>query len=412
MPLHDAGGSPRLRRFLDVAVAEGLGDSVLRTLLPMTAVTSLGAGTGFVGTLNALGLVAFMALSAPIGAWSDAKANPTQAMQASSLSRAVVAVSLAAFAWFGLPLGSAGTTLLIMAAFAVGIADVVFTTNQGLLAPRLVAPDQLRGAFGKLQTTRQAAGAAGPLILAGFLIVLSPAAAWGVVAAFYVVSAGLVARLRPPGASDPSPVRPALWDGIRGGWSKLWSEPTLATVTVADSLINASVMAANTLLPVIVLTELGLSPATFAVLGGLGAAAAIAGSAVAAALTQRLGLRCVKIITSLTTSAGAMIVTAVVVPGALPGPAFPWLGLQAVLAGLSTSIALVAGSDLPARLTPPEALGAVMGSQRALTIGVMPISALLFGFIGSVGGLSWATALWTVLSMLAVVPSARLPSRA
>ncbi|GAA4907676.1 hypothetical protein GCM10025789_28940 [Tessaracoccus lubricantis] len=62
MALHDGGGW-----FSASALLESVGDSISRTLLPIVAVSVLGASTAAVGLLNSLGLVAFLLLSLPVG---------------------------------------------------------------------------------------------------------------------------------------------------------------------------------------------------------------------------------------------------------------------------------------------------------------------------------------------------------
>lgn len=63
--------APGVRWFTNTSILESIGDSVARNLLPIVAVTILGAGTGTVGLPNSLGLVAFLVLGLPIGVLAD-----------------------------------------------------------------------------------------------------------------------------------------------------------------------------------------------------------------------------------------------------------------------------------------------------------------------------------------------------
>lgn len=122
-------------------------------------------------------------------------------------------------------------------------------------------------------------------------------------------------------------------------------------------------------------------------------------------VTARFGLRTTRLMTAGLIVLGTL---AVMLSGAcvdlLPGPAILWLGLQAVLAGAGASIAMVAGFDLPARVVPSTDLGTVMGAQRALTMGVMPLAALGFGVLGSLLGIGAATWAWLAAAVAAGLP--------
>lgn len=196
-----------------------------------------------------------------------------------------------------------------------------------------------------------------------------------------------------------------MWVQARRGMGHVIGEPTLRKITMANTLNNAAVMAANTLLPVIALTTLDVSPATYAAIGAIGAVAGIVGAAGASTITRVLGLRTTRVAAGAgTTIAVVVVMLAGTVTSTLPGPPEPWLALQSALAGVCTSVALVAGSDLAPRLSPPAALGSVMGAQRTLVLGVMPLSALAIGGLASVFGAGAMTYVWLALALASIVP--------
>ncbi|MCV7666113.1 hypothetical protein [Micrococcus luteus] len=169
--------SPSVRWFTATAGLEAVGDSVARSLLPIVAVSILGAGAA-AGVINSLGLAAFLLLSLPIGVLADRWSAPRRMMTVSTLVRAGLA-GTAVVAWLlGWLHGSLGVGLLAGLAAAVGIADVVYTAGQGLLIPRIVAPDQIRPVFGRVQTASQVGGAAGTALLAGLLVLVAAPFAW------------------------------------------------------------------------------------------------------------------------------------------------------------------------------------------------------------------------------------------
>lgn len=113
--------------FIVTAALESVGDGIARSLLPIVAVTILGAGPAFIGILNAVSLAGFLLLSLPLGALADRWSAPVRMMSASSLARAV-AVLAGLCAWaLGMLDGVLGLVLLLAMALIIGIADVVFT---------------------------------------------------------------------------------------------------------------------------------------------------------------------------------------------------------------------------------------------------------------------------------------------
>ena len=416
-----------MRRLVRASLLEALGDTTSRTVLPLLAVSVLGAGTGFVGVLNALGLVAFLVFGAPPGAAAD-RWQPARLMVASTLARAAMA-TFGLVAWTcGLLGGPADKAVLLCMAVIIGVSDVAYATARGSLIPRLVEADGVRAAFGRVQTASQAGGLVAPVVLAAMLVAAPTPAAWGLAIVAYLSSA-LAQRAIPAapvgtnprstdahaathvapvaaGANPPATGTPGatLWRAAR---TDLMGQPVLRTVTLANAFANSAAMAANTLLPVVALTTLGLPPASYALLGTVGAIAGIAGAATASRMTARLGLRATRSQGAACLVAGAATV-AVLTTGTLPGSALLWLSAQSALAAIGISLMMISGSDLPARLVPPERLGAATGAQQAVVVGVMPLAALGFGALGSASPAA-ATVAWALCAAAALTLSLALP---
>lgn len=398
--------------FTATAFAEACGDQMTRSLAPIIAVSLLGAGTATVGLLHSLGLAMFLLLSIPLGVLGDRLSRPVS-MMSSSTSLRIAVLGCGVIAWvLGVLQGALGLGILLGIALVIGIADVVFTTGRSVLVPRLVPPERIRPMMGSVHTAAQIGTVLAPLALTGLLTLTAPPLAWLGAALAYLGS--LLAQRRLGGhdhrietsALSRDAARPApLCQGV----SHLLSEPTLRRVTASSALHNAAAMAANTLLPVIALTEMGLAPATFAGLGGIGAAGGILGASSASHLTARHGLRRVRIAAALATGAGVIPVLLLTVQAqSLPGPSSLWIGLFFGLSGFCTSVSAVAGADLVARLAPHEMLGAVAGAQRTATMGIMPVSAMLVGLLGTLLGTSFASGAWLALALAAALPCLRL----
>lgn len=403
------------RWFTLTTFSEAIGDQMARTLAPIIAVSLLGAGAATVGLLHSFSLAMFLLLSLPLGVLGDRLSRPTTMMSTSTALRmAVIACGLLAWA-LGALQGTTGIGILLGIMLVVGVADVTYTTGRSILVPRLVPADQIRSMIGTVQVAAQIGTVLAPLALAGLLALAAPPLAWvGVLLAYL---AWLITQSRLRGHDVPishtHPPRPTTeHNPVLQGFTHLLAEPTLRRITASSALYNAAVMAANTLLPVIALSELALSPAVFTAIGGLGAVAGVLGAASASRITSRFGLRTVRICAALTTGAGVLIILLVAADtSAIPGPAALWIGVFYALSGFCTSVSAVAGADLIARLCPPQMLGTVAGAQRTVTMGIMPVSALLIGLLGTLLGTTIATVVWLVLALAAAVPCLRLPGR-
>lgn len=376
-----------------------------RSLLPIVAVSTLGAGTAVTGVLASAGLMAFLTLGLPIGILADRWSRPVRLMTVSTLARAAVVVLLAASWWIGLLVDTAGLWILGTAALLVGVSDVGFTTGQGLLVPRMVEQEQIRPVFGRAQSAAQLGQVAGPALLTGILAVLSAPWAWLTAGTMYLASVASQRGIHLAPRAPAGPPREPFWRLVRDGARTLWEIPQLRRITLANGLTNASVMAANTLLPVIALSELRIDVVAYTGIATAGAVSGMVGALFGSSITGRIGLRATRLLAGSGLVLGtALVMLAGVVHPLLPGPAEVWLAAQSVLAGFCTAVTMVAGADLVPRLCPPQILATVLGAQRTLVVGIMPISALLTGLVGAALGAPATTWLWVGCAAAALIP--------
>lgn len=395
------------------SVAESIGDSIGRTLIAIVAVDVVGAGAGLVGVLNSAGLLAFLLLSVPLGLWADRVGHPARFMTAGTLIRAALALSALLAWWAGALHGAARVVVLLTVALGIGVADVAFTTGQGVLIPNLAPREGVRRLYGLVQTWTRTGSVIGTLCLPlALVVVVAPPAVWALVCVAYLVSALMQRGIRmPDGVAEvrSDGLRPSPWCQIRSGTGHLLRQPTLRRITAANMLVNAAVMCANTLIPVIALTVLHLQPSVYAFIGIGGAMSGIAGAVSSQWLGERLGLRNARLLASLAMIvSAALVMCSEVVVDWLPGNAAVWLMINSALAGFFTSLAVVLGADLVPTLTPPSELGVVLGAQRTLVLGSMPVAALLTGALSAFVGTQGTTWLWLALLAASALPILRL----
>lgn len=145
-------------------------------------------------------------------------------------------------------------------------------------------------------------------------------------------------------------------------------------------------------------------------MGIVAAAGSILGSVTAPSLHRIFGLRRLQVAAALLAGPAALLA---VFCRDLPGHEIIWLMLQAFLWNLLVSISSVAGSDVLPRVVPRERLATVGAAQRTITLGVMPISAIVGGAVGAYTGtaaMMWAWAGLTQLSAIPLVKATELDS--
>lgn len=386
------------RLILATTAAEGFGDAMARTLMPLIAVTVLGYGTGFVGVINSIGLGAFLLLGMPIGMLIDRLPDRSRAMGAASLARFVALSALIGAFFVGWLSGPA----VIGVAVVIGLADVIFTTAQGPVIQGLVPEQGLKLAYSQLTITNQSAAttaaAAGSAML-GFLGL--PGLLWLALCSY--AGSFLLQRGIPPHRASARLSRRER-RGFCDGFRTLRQSPALWSLTISSALINAGVMLGNTVLPVFLLRDLGLAPALFASLGIVSALGAILGAALAPRLSAKFGIRALRIAAALLSMPAVAMAIAC---QQLPGHELIWLAAQSMSWSFLVAIASVAGAEVLPRTIPAENLASVGSAQRTITLGVMPVAALLGGSIAVITGPVLLLWIWAILAGCAALPVIR-----
>ncbi|MBM9433797.1 MFS transporter [Flaviflexus equikiangi] len=264
----------------------------------------------------------------------------------------------------------------------------------------LVPETQLKTAYSRLAVTSQSATTAASLV--GSLL-LSIAGVLGmVVTAIVSYTTSLVFQRQIAVEREPTRVQTR---SARDGFQILFASKALRSLTVSAALTNAGVMLGNTMLPVLVHRDLEIPSAVFAIMGVVASIGAVLGSAVAPLLTTRIGLRRLRICSALI--AGPAVLFAVYCRQ-LPGHEVIWLMLQAFLWNLLVSISSVAGADVLPRVAPRHRLASVGAAQRTITLGIMPISALIGGAVGAYTGTTAMIWVWAGLAVAAALPLLRV----
>lgn len=245
--------------------------------------------------------------------------------------------------------------------FAVGYVTVV----RGL-----VGTEQLTEANGRLNATAAAAGVLGPLCAGMVAAWTGPAAAVGVDAASFGVSAVcmLFVRFAAPPKDDDGPARrPGLWQDLRAGIAFLYGHPVLRSLTALLFVFSFLTLGLNDLVIYHLKHDLGRDDGTVGTVMAVGALGTITGALLVARVRRRLGFG--------RTWTGSVAVCGLAFAG------LGWARDVSVVAALSAAFLACVGMagtcsmSLRQEVTPEPLLGRVTSAFWTLQYSAAPIGA-------------------------------------
>ena len=385
------------RRFWTAQTVSYLGDQVTMIALPLIAVLTLDATAAEMGLLTAAGALPNLLFALHAGAWIDRRGRRRTTMIATDVLRAVLLASVPVAYW----LDALTLAQLYAVAFLAGSLAVVFAVCANSLFASLVPRERFVEGTSLVRGSYSFSWVAGPS--AGGLLVqlLSGPAALVADAASFVASAFLLGSIAP---SEP-PGDAAARGHIREGLRFVARTPGLQAKFVSGAVVNFFHTIYFTLLFLFAARELGLSAGTIGLALGAGAVGALAGSAIAAPTSRRIGLGPAFLLGSFLFPAALLLVPLA------GGPAWLAFGLL-VVAELGSGVGLmlddICGGVIQQALTPDRLRSRVQGAYMALNFGVRPLGALAGGALGGWLGLRptlWLAAAGGVAGAVLLLPS-------
>lgn len=374
------------------------GAQITELALPVLAVLLLQATEFDVGLLGAAGTAAFLLVGLPAGAWID-RLRKRHVMIVADVIRAVALAALPLLWWAGL----LQIWHMVLVALVMGVATVFFDVSYQSVVPSLVPADHIAEANGKLESTAQLAGIAGPAAGGWLIGVITAPFAVLVTAVTYLLSAGALLRTRDSelvaARHDHDPLVASIREGLRWVFGNVHLRRIVGTTGVSNFFSTITF----TLLPIFLLRTLGLSPAQMGVIFAVGAVGGFVGALVTPRILRRLGEARTIPASAIVFSLIALLLPAAV---AVPAIAFPLLLVQSFLGTFSVLLYNITQVTFRQRITPPRLLGRMNASIRFCVWGVMPIAALLAGALGTWLGVPttmWIAAAGALASALFVV---------
>lgn len=382
-------GNADFRYLFAAAAVSRLGTSISYVAVPLVAITSLDATPGQVGLLGALATAAFLLVGLPAGAWTDRLRR----------RRVLIVADLARAALFGsVPVAWAADVLTITQLYAVvlltGVGTVFFDVASQAYLPHLVGRDNLVAANASLVSLDGVNTIAGRGV-AGYLVALLAApAAVAVDAVSYLVSAVLITRVRHREDLAPA-ARAGLWREVGDGVRFVAAHPVLLPLALAGALTNLALALVLTMLPFLLVGDLGVSTAVLGLWLAGGGVGALIGSLAARALAERFGAGRVLLVAGITVAPLGFCVP-LVTRETVWWVAAGWLAVVT-----KVGVDNVLTTSFRQRVTPDRLLGRMNATFRFLLTGALALGAGGAGLLGELAGVR--AALWAGAVCLALV---------
>lgn len=377
-------GNPDFMRMWAGETISMFGSQITYVAIPLTAVLVLHAQPGEMGILQAAGFAPFLLLTLFAGVWVDRnRRRPILVLANAGRAVLLALVPLSAlFGWLSM-------VQLFVISLLVGSLTVFFELAYQSYLPTLVSKDELVEGNSKLQTSASVSSIGGPGI-AGFLMeVLSAPFALLADAVSFLVSAYMLLRIR---KVEPEPQRlherGSFRREMREGISIVFKNPYLRVFALEAASYNFFWNLMEAVYILYAVRELGASPLVIGLVFSLGSIGSLVGALIAGRWANHFGIG-----RAITWSMALACASTLLIPLAADGALGPWLvGASFFMGGLGVTVSVIHVVSLRQTVTPGHLLGRMNGSYRFITWGVIPVGALLGGYLGEVLGLRTALA--------------------
>lgn len=395
------------RDFWVVLLGQGIssfGDAITNTALPILvlALTGSGLAMGIVGVLSTL---PDLVLGLPAGAYAD-RWDRRRMMLSADLGRAVLTAVIPISVWLGGPT----LALILLVTFPMNALRVLWLAAFTAAVPGLVGRGQIARANAVFEAFFNIGWIVGPALAGLLAVAIGPGPTIAIDALTFAVSAGsllFVRRpLRPESRSEPT----HLIADIREGIAYVAGQPTLRAMIAFWTTTSVIFAGLTSALIFYITIDRGLGPDIVGLVLSAFAVGSLGGSLVAARMAFRAVGR-VMLVGSLVMGA-TLVVIALDVPVAV-------VVASAFVAGILNANVLVSYLTLRTQLSPDALLGRVGATARTLSVGLMPIGALVAGaLLDAIGGTATMTLMGAAVivaslgfALLPKVRNARVPRR-
>ncbi len=273
----------RFHKLLGAVGLGNLGDGIAIVALPWYATTLTDDPflVASVGAATRLPWLLFALLAGVVGDRVDRR----RLMMAAGGAKALVLLALTAV----IALDAGSIPLLVAVALLVGVCEVFFDNTAQSMVPTVVGRPQLERANGLLQAVERVLNRFLGAPLAGVLLAVSTAWAFGAQAALVLLALVCLITLRgdfrPATGGEPHPpIRTMLAEGL--AW--LWRHPVMRPLAIVSGVSNAAMALTAAVLVLYARDVLGVGPQGYGLLMTVTAAGAVVGALVVPSISARV----------------------------------------------------------------------------------------------------------------------------
>ncbi|WP_017543333.1 MFS transporter [Nocardiopsis prasina] len=382
----------RFHQLLGAVGLGNLGDGIAVVALPWYA-TTLTDDALLIALVGAATRLPWLFLALVAGVVGDRTDRRTLMVRAGAV-KAVLLVLLTAV----VVLGAGSIPLLILIALLVGACEVFFDNTAQSMVPAVVSRQQLERANGLLQVVERVLNKFLGAPLAGALLAVSTAWAFGAQAALVLLAVVVLAGMRgdfrpaaedpPEGAGESARQRPSIGAMLREGLVWLWRHPVLRPLALVSGASNLAAAMNGAVLVLFAQEVLGVGAQGYGLLMTVTAFGAVAGALVVPSFSGRIHPSSAMVVVLTVLGATAL---AVGLLRSVPGFVVCYF-----LTGFVSTWWNITLISLIQRLTPDRLRSRVFSAHRTVSWGLLSVGMGLGGALVSVlegpWGREWALA--------------------
>jgi MFS family permease len=363
-------------RLWSASIASNFADGILKTAAPLLAAT-LTQDPFLISMMAALVMLPWLFFAMPVGVLVD-RIDRRLALAVANSSRFLIAAAVA------IAVATESITIwwLFIAAFTIGIAEVVYDTTTQSMIPQIVPKPKMDRANSKIQAAEIFVADFVGAPVSGILYSLAIVIPFTVNSLGLLVAVGLVLMIpktfsQDLGASTPNTSQEnKFWEDIRFGIKYILDNRSIRSLVVGTTIIGFAFALSQATLVLYLLKVQQVPVAAFGfVLMSFGVGA-LAGSVSAPKLAAKFGNG--RILATVNVAAGIMMICLAFAPSI-------WFAIPLfVLMGSTSGTWNVLLMSLYHRLIPNHLFGRIHGTRRTLIWGMMPIGSLIGGVLASI----------------------------
>lgn len=416
----------RARRLQLSNGADATGTQLFDLSIMIVAISALGLSAGQLGLLNALGTVSFLLLSVPLGVLVD-RLGPWRVLMV-SLTLKTLIVLVGTTLYFT---GRLNTITVMVLVTVMGVVVVSTENSQTSIVPLVMGGnDDPASIVSLMASADHIAQIAAPAVV-GFMIAHGHAKiAFSLAVAMLLLAAATAILLRPTrtgsvksneagaGAAteadknrdtacpteDPK-AKTSKLKSLRSEWTHgfriILRNRVLLAVIMLVTAGNMGIAIGDSTISIVILRELHLGAAFYGTLGTIAAISGLIGATIAPRIIKSKSLWNIFAVTATVQFFLALMpLTSLLIPTV----ARPLFILHDALWGISMTLSNISSSAYRVSVVDSDSLGRASAASRMITMGSVPIAAILGGVLADLAGLKAPLILWpTILGVATVI---------